>query len=58
MDSLFEYMHNALCQKGFEDFVHRFLQGDRCIKHFFTNKGQRTCPLGIKLAQWECLMKY
>jgi hypothetical protein len=27
MDGLFEYLHNPLCHKGFEDFVHMFSEG-------------------------------
>jgi hypothetical protein len=60
MHSLFEYMHNPfILKKGFEDFVHRLLKGKKFhLKHLFTNKGQQTCPLGIKPTQWQCLTKY
>jgi hypothetical protein len=39
MDGLFEYKHNPLCHKGFEDYVCRFLKGERSkLKHLFTHK--------------------
>jgi hypothetical protein len=48
IDTLFEYKNNPLCQKGFEDATRWFLKGDRSwLKHLFTHKAQRTCPMGI-----------
>jgi hypothetical protein len=59
MDALFEYIDNPLCQKGFKDYVYRFLKGERFrLKHMFTHKGQQTCLMGIEPPQWEQLMKY
>jgi hypothetical protein len=29
MDIKFECKNNDLCQQGFEDYVHRFLKGER-----------------------------
>jgi hypothetical protein len=59
MDAFFEYIDNPLCQKGFKDFVYRFLKGERFrFKDMFTHKGQRTCLMGIEPHQWGQLMKY
>jgi hypothetical protein len=39
MDGFFEYLNNPLCQKGFTNYVHRFLKGKKhWFKHSFTHK--------------------
>ncbi len=59
MDALFEYLHNPVCQKGFEDSIRQFLKGEKSqLKHLFTHKAQCTCPMGIEPDQWDCIMKY
>jgi len=59
MDALFEYLHNPLCQKGFEDSIHQYLKGEKSrLKHLFTHKAQCTCQMGIEADQWDCIMKY
>jgi hypothetical protein len=41
MDTLFEYKNNPLCQKGFEDAIMQFLEGERSwFKCLFTHKAQ------------------
>jgi len=57
MDIKFECKNNDLCQQGFEDYVHRFLKGERSqSKHLYTRKSQCTCPIGVELDQWERLV--
>jgi len=39
MDNQFEYLHNKLLVKGFENNVHHFLKGKLFrLKHLFTKK--------------------
>ncbi len=58
MDAQCEYVNKQFSIKGFEDSVSWFLKGDRSpLKHLFTKEGQRTCPMGMELDQWERLVK-
>jgi hypothetical protein len=59
MDKFFEYKNNDLCQQGFEDYVNRFLKGERSqLKHLYICKSQHAYPMGVELDQWEKLVKY
>jgi len=59
MDSEFGYFQHELNDRGFGDFVRRFMKSKRFwLKKQWIKHGHTLCPMGVETSQWDTLVAY
>jgi hypothetical protein len=58
LDAEFEYVGNPLSMHGFRNSVKRYLKSERSRLKMRYRSGDRTNPVHVQPAQWECLKQY